>query len=232
MRHLFIDILAWGTIFSSVLVIVSVNPVIAVIFLISVFCNAAGFLILLGVGFIGISYLIIYVGAITVLFLFVIMMFNIKLSDIVNTQAQINANMAFVIAITGLFVYEMKWILPFAVNDISGIPSLLLHESNKILLSSNTVNNVLNTFNPNIADTSFTSFLQIETLGEGLYTYGAPLLISCSMLLLLAMIAPIFISGKFKGPNPHEQMIKIDPLFYYRNFDAKYNIKKKDDNWN
>jgi NADH-ubiquinone oxidoreductase chain 6 len=93
---------------SSVLVIVSSNPVIAVIFLIAVFCNAAGFLILLGVGFIGISYIILYVGAITVLFLFVIMMFNIKLSDIVNTQAQINANMSFVLAITGLFIYEMK----------------------------------------------------------------------------------------------------------------------------
>jgi NADH-ubiquinone oxidoreductase chain 6 len=79
-----------------------------VIFLISVFCNAAGFLILSGIGFIGISYIILYVGAITVLFLFVIMMFNIKLSDIVNTQAQINANMAFVLAITGLFIYIIK----------------------------------------------------------------------------------------------------------------------------
>ena len=136
MKNLFIDLLAWGTIFSSVLVIVSVNPVIAVIFLIAVFCNAAGFLILLGVGFIGISYIILYVGAITVLFLFVIMMFNIKLSDIVNTQAQINANMSFVIAITGLFVYEMKWILPFAVNDVSGLPNLFLHQTNKILLNS------------------------------------------------------------------------------------------------
>jgi len=78
MTNFFIDLLAWGTIFSSVLVILSVNPVIAVIFLIAVFCNAAGFLILLGVGFIGISYIILYVGAITVLFLFVIMMFNVR----------------------------------------------------------------------------------------------------------------------------------------------------------
>jgi NADH-ubiquinone oxidoreductase chain 6 len=44
----------------------------------------------------------------------------------------------------------------------------------------------------------FSSFLQIETLGEGLYTYGAPLLILSSIVLLLSMIAPIFISGKFK----------------------------------
>lgn len=205
MTPFFIDLLAWGTIFSSVLVIVSVNPVIAVIFLIAVFLNAAGFLILLGVGFIGISYIILYVGAITVLFLFVIMMFNIKLSDIVNTQAQINANMSFVLAITGLFVYEMKWILPFAVNDVSGLPTLFLHQTNKLLLGSTSfefntdiINNVFITFNPNTADTLFTSFLQIQTLGEGLYTYGAPLLISCSMILLLAMISPIFISGKFK----------------------------------
>jgi group II intron reverse transcriptase/maturase len=78
MTQFFIDLLAWGTIFSSLLVIISANPVIAVIFLIAVFCNAAGFLILLGVGFIGISYIILYVGAITVLFLFVIMMFNVR----------------------------------------------------------------------------------------------------------------------------------------------------------
>src|SRR6266403_6201934 len=104
MKNILIDILAFATLLSSVLVITSKNPVIAVIFLISVFVNAAGFLILLGVGFIGISYIILYVGAITVLFLFVIMMFNIKLSDIINTQAQINANMAFVLAITGLFI--------------------------------------------------------------------------------------------------------------------------------
>lgn len=203
MTNFFIDLLAWGTIFSSLLVIISANPVIAVIFLIAVFCNAAGFLILLGVGFIGISYIILYVGAITVLFLFIIMMFNIKLSDIVNTQAQINANMAFVLAITALFLYEMKWILPFAVKDISGLPNLFLHQTNKIILNSNAtiINNVLNTFNPYTADTSFTSYLQIETLGEGLYTYGAPLLICCSMILLLAMISPIFISGKFKHTN-------------------------------
>ena len=61
MKNLFIDILAFGALLSSVLVITSKNPVIAVIFLISVFVNAAGYLILLGIGFIGISYIIVYV---------------------------------------------------------------------------------------------------------------------------------------------------------------------------
>jgi NADH-ubiquinone oxidoreductase chain 6 len=61
MKNFLIDILAFITLLSSVLVITSKNPVIAVIFLISVFVNAAGYLILLGLGFIGISYIIVYV---------------------------------------------------------------------------------------------------------------------------------------------------------------------------
>jgi NADH-ubiquinone oxidoreductase chain 6 len=61
MKNFLIDILTFNTLLSSVLVITSKNPVIAVIFLISVFVNAAGYLILLGVGFIGISYIIVYV---------------------------------------------------------------------------------------------------------------------------------------------------------------------------
>ena len=72
MKTLFIDLLAFGAIISSILVITSKNPVIAVIFLISLFINASGYLIITGVGFIGLTYIILYVGAITVLFLFVI----------------------------------------------------------------------------------------------------------------------------------------------------------------
>ena len=74
-----INILAFGTLLSSVFSITSKNPVISVIFLISTFVQAALYLILIGINFVGISYIVIYVGAIAVLFLFVIMMINIKL---------------------------------------------------------------------------------------------------------------------------------------------------------
>jgi hypothetical protein len=46
----------------------------------------------------------------------------------------------------------------------------------------------------NIADTTFISFSQIEAIGQLIYTYAAILLIICSIILLLSMIAPIFIS--------------------------------------
>ena len=209
MKNLFIDILAFGTLFSSVLVITSKNPVIAVTFLIAVFVNAAGYLILTGIGFIGISYIIIYIGAITVLFLFVIMMINIKLTDILEAGSQYTKNIPLALAIGSLFIYEIFTIMPFSLNNVSAISALLnmLTYLNSFILNSELTtafsDHLLNngtavslntTFNPVIADTSFVNFLQIQAIGQGLYTYGAIWLIICSLILLLAMVAPIFIS--------------------------------------
>ena len=190
MKNILIDILAFGTLLSSVLVITSKNPVIAVIFLISVFVNAAGYLILLGVGFIGISYIIVYVGAITVLFLFVIMMIDIRLTDILETGSQCTKDLPLALAIGSLFIYDIFTIMPFSFNNVSMI-SVLLET-----LTNSAVNTVNTAYNPNIADTTFTNFLQIETIGQHLYTTGAFLLIITSVILLLAMVAPIFISKK------------------------------------
>nr|YP_009522503.1 NADH dehydrogenase subunit 6 [Hygrophorus russula]AXQ02226.1 NADH dehydrogenase subunit 6 [Hygrophorus russula] len=202
MRNIFIDILAFGTLLSSVLVITSKNPVIAVIFLISVFCNAAGYLILLGIGFIGISYIIVYIGAIAVLFLFIIMMINIKLTDILETGSQYTKNLPLALSIGSLFIYEIFTIMPFSFNNVSSLSNLLgmLTNMNALLLNNeiSSLTTVFNTFNPYIADTNFTNFLQVEAIGHGLYTYGAIFLIITSVILLLAMIAPIFISRPSK----------------------------------
>jgi NADH-ubiquinone oxidoreductase chain 6 len=202
MKNMLIDILAFGTLLSSILVITSKNPVIAVLFLIAAFCNAAGYLILLGIGFIGISYIIVYCGAITVLFLFVIMMLNIKLADILETGSQYTKNIPLALAIGSLFVYELFTIMPFTFNNIKALSYLLelLTSLNGLLLNSDisTVNNIFITFNPNISDIIFTNFLQIEAIGQTLYTIEGIFLIILSIILLLAMIAPILISRHSK----------------------------------
>ena len=198
MKNFLIDLLAFAALFSSVLVITSKNPLIAVIFLISVFVNAAGYLILLGIGFIGISYIIVYVGAIAVLFLFVIMLLNIKLTDILETSHQYTKNLPLALSIGILFIYEIYTIIPFPINNVSFISYLLnfINIFNELLLKNNiNLESILYiSTNPTIADTSIINLSQIESIGYGLYTYGSVWLIIISIILLLAMISPIFIS--------------------------------------
>nr|YP_006666406.1 NADH dehydrogenase subunit 6 [Trebouxiophyceae sp. MX-AZ01]AFQ93761.1 NADH dehydrogenase subunit 6 [Trebouxiophyceae sp. MX-AZ01] len=67
---------------SGVMVIQARNPVHSVLFLILVFFNSAGLLVLLGLEFFAMIFLVVYVGAIAVLFLFVVMMLNIRLAEI------------------------------------------------------------------------------------------------------------------------------------------------------
>lgn len=67
---------------SAIAVITARNPVHSVLFLILTFFNAAGLFILLGAEFIAMILVIVYVGAVAVLFLFVVMMLDISFSDL------------------------------------------------------------------------------------------------------------------------------------------------------
>jgi len=206
MTNLFINILAFGTLLSSVFTITSKNPVISVIFLISTFVQAALYLILIGINFVGISYIVIYVGAIAVLFLFVIMMINIKLTDILETGNQYTKNIPLAILIGSLFIFIIFQIIPFNFNNIPAL-SILLNKITDLFVGVDTQlitipqmgeagsifsTSLINNYSLS-SDVIVTEFQQIEVLGHGLYTYGAFLLIILSILLLLAIFATVLI---------------------------------------
>jgi NADH-quinone oxidoreductase subunit J len=67
---------------SAVMVIASKNPVHSVLFLILAFVNAAGLFVLLGAEFLAMILIIVYVGAVAVLFLFVVMMLDVDFSEL------------------------------------------------------------------------------------------------------------------------------------------------------
>lgn len=67
---------------SGVLVVSARNPVHAVLFLILAFFNAAGLFLLMGAEFVAFILLIVYVGAVAVLFLFVVMMLDVNFADL------------------------------------------------------------------------------------------------------------------------------------------------------
>jgi NADH-quinone oxidoreductase subunit J len=91
---------------SGVMVISARNPVHSVLFLILAFFNAAGLFVLLGAEFIAMILVIVYVGAVAVLFLFVVMMLDIDFANLrkgVSTHAPIGG------LVGGILLAEFIW---------------------------------------------------------------------------------------------------------------------------
>jgi NADH-ubiquinone oxidoreductase chain 6 len=205
MNILFQDIFALVAILSSLLVITSKNPVISVLFLISVFINSALYLILSGITFVGISYIIIYVGAIAILFLFILMMINIKLTDILELGMYYTKNLPLALVIGSLFILSVFTILPFSFQDVSLLSGLtaFLNYSNSLFSNSLSLNSlqIHITYLPFNADTYLIDFTQIEALGHNLYTHSSVLFILTSLILLLSMLSPIILSSRYNPNN-------------------------------
>jgi NADH-quinone oxidoreductase subunit J len=89
---------------SAVMVIMSRNPVHSVLWLILAFFNAAGLMVLIGAEFIAMLLVIVYVGAVAVLFLFVVMMLDI---DFAEMRAGFVKNFPLGIAIAAILLAEL-----------------------------------------------------------------------------------------------------------------------------
>jgi NADH-quinone oxidoreductase subunit J len=92
------------TVVPALLVIFARNPVHSVLWLILAFFNAAGLMLLLGAEFIAMLVVIVYVGAVAVLFLFVVMMLDI---DFAQLRSGFTRNLPFGIIIAGLLAFEI-----------------------------------------------------------------------------------------------------------------------------
>ena len=92
------------TIASAVAVIFARNPVHSVLWLIVAFFNAAGLMLLVGAEFIAMLLVIVYVGAVAVLFLFVVMMLDI---DFAQLRSGFTANLPFGIIIALVLLAEI-----------------------------------------------------------------------------------------------------------------------------
>ena len=206
MTNLSLIVLVFGALLSCAFSITAKNPVISVIFLILTFIQSAIFLILKGVTFIGLSYIVIYVGAIAVLFLFVVMVINIRLTDILETENQYTKNLPLSVIIGVLFLFLITDILNF--NLFSDLLVNPYHPEESVLylyiickniyysgISDYLVNLLLSLNNIN-ADMNIVQLIQLEILGYSLYTYYAVLLIILGFVLLLGMFSAIILSKK------------------------------------
>ena len=164
---------------SGVMVIQARNPVHSVLFLILVFFNVAGLLILLGLDFFAMIFLVVYVGAIAVLFLFVVMMLNIKL-------AEINEKRLRYLPIGGLlgilFLFEI-----FLIVDNDLIP--LVSHSHSFFLSGGFVQ----------YSSLIESVTNIESVGLLLYTYYFDFFIIASLILQSLKYCKTQYANAFEG---------------------------------
>jgi NADH-ubiquinone oxidoreductase chain 6 len=119
--NLFLEFLTLISLISALCVITSTNPVIAIVFLIILFVNVGIYLILMGLQFIGLSYLLVYVGAITVLFLFIVMMLSTEVVSSVEVGPNYSKLLPLVYSVAILFLVLFLITIPsFFVDFTSG----------------------------------------------------------------------------------------------------------------
>jgi NADH-ubiquinone oxidoreductase chain 6 len=104
-----INVIYLLSIFFAVSTIISRNPIVSVLFLIGLFCNISSLLILIGFNFIGLSYILVYVGAVSILFLFILMLINIRISELLN---ETNNDIPLAILTIMLFFYIIGQVIP------------------------------------------------------------------------------------------------------------------------
>tara|TARA_Y100000590_G_scaffold455219_1_gene603425 strand:- start:1907 stop:2524 length:618 start_codon:yes stop_codon:yes gene_type:complete len=154
------------TILSALMVVSAKNPVHSVLFLILSFVNTSALFVLLGAEFLAMILIVVYVGAVAVLFLFVVMMLDIN----------------FVKLREGFLQY-----LPF--GSLLGI--VLLIELGILFLSNNFMNNSYNNYS-NLP--KFTDIENTKVLGNILYTEYFYLFQISGLILLVAMIGSIVLT--------------------------------------
>jgi len=134
-----VDIIYIVSILLGVLTIISRNPVVSVLFLIGLFLNIAGLLILIGYSFMGLAYILVYVGAVSILFLFILMLINIRISELLN---ETNNDIPLAMLTVLLFYYIIGQVIPsnFTDNTIISSPSNSFSEVYNVQLDNQILN--------------------------------------------------------------------------------------------
>jgi len=156
--------------FFAFLVISSRNPVHSVLSLISVFLFSSILLFCLDVEFLALSFVIIYVGAIAILFLFVVMMLDIKIGDSSFDFLKSNALTFFL-----SFIFFLEIMLPiFHLNS----HAILNVESFPFISWIGEID----------------SFTNIQAIGQLLYTYYFVFFLMCGFILFIAVIGALMLT--------------------------------------
>lgn len=195
-----LDVIATLAVLSAILVIVCKNPILSVLFLIGLFLSIAGYLIVIGLNFIGLSYLLVYVGAVSILFIFILMLLNVRISELLgNTRNSLPLAIFIIISI----YYPIYPILPYSIYPMNTNESNLLYSTevynNSFVKLNYSEINKLYFVNNNVWDGNLAESSHITSIGNIMYTNYSMWLLLTSIILLLAMVGTIVITIKQKN---------------------------------
>jgi NADH-quinone oxidoreductase subunit J len=164
---LFFYLFACLCVASAVMVIASRNPVHSVLFLILAFVNAAGLFVLMGAEFLAMILIVVYVGAVAVLFLFVVMMLDVDFAELKQGLLQY---LPIGLLIGGIFLAELLLVVG-AWTIGPGVPQAITAPIPPIAQVSNT-----------------------QAIGLVLYTRYVYYFEAAGVILLVAMIGAIVLT--------------------------------------
>lgn len=203
----FLDIISVIALFFGIAVIVNKNPIASLLSLIGLFGSVSVYLILSGLTFIGFSYLIVYIGAVSILFLFILMLLNIRTSEL---QSNNRNSVSLGLFITILSNFTIFQILPYYMAILNSYSSklntvLYYFPWNKFSEILNYINKTLNIASTSVMfaassnwDNNMAETGHISVIGNILYTSHNMWIFIASFILLLAMVGAIIITIKGK----------------------------------
>jgi len=186
----FLDIFAILSIFLGIFIIVTKNPIISVLYLILLFSSISCYLIFIGIKFIGISYLLVYVGAVSILFLFILMLINIRVSELISDT---NNNLPLALITIIAFFIPFSNLLPDAKTKFN----VMGFEFNRLLQDLTNTKQISYVTSKNW-DGNLLDSTDIMSIGNLMYTNYSIWLLITSIILLLAMVGAIVITIKQK----------------------------------
>ena len=171
-------LMATVTVIAGLCVVSARNPVHSVLFLILSFFSAAGLFVLMGAEFLAMMLIVVYVGAVAVLFLFVVMMLDVDFAALRQGFARY---MPLGAVVAGVLVFEMITVASTVANN--GAASANLEPA----AAANNVSNA-------------------ESIGRVLYTDYVYFFQAAGLVLLVAMIGAIVLTLRHK-PGVRRQVI-------------------------
>lgn len=192
-----------GVVYCAFYMCISVNPIVSVLYLILVFCHAAVMLFVFHAEFLGLIFIIIYVGAIAVLFLFVIMMLNQKKirEDRVSFGKRLFI-LSFKIFLFLCVSYVGFFVLPEKMAYVNSYSDLIEKRNDFILLYDN-LNN-------------------IDVMGQVLFNYYLVAFLLAGIILLIALVGSIVLTLRFNNSETSQmvsrQLARTDnTLSFFKN---------------